>query len=147
MKKIFLSLLSLSVFLLSCESSDDDITYVKPDYLSGTWEFSKIGTINAQNVLVYEDYQNETGCEADNLVLKNDNTFVSNDFSTEGINCVNASFSGDFILDNRDLIFNYVIENIEYENVLTIVALTNTEITVSGTNDLGEIVFYKLSKQ
>jgi hypothetical protein len=146
MKKIILSILIMSVFTISCESSDDDITYKTPDYLSGKWIFKEIGTINAQNVLVYQDYVNEAACEADNLQLNPDKTFSFNDYTTEGIACVNQNFSGSYSIVNKELILNYTIENIEYEDIFTIVSLTYDEVTVSGSNDLGEIVFYKLSK-
>ena len=143
MKKIILSLFLLSLFSISCES-DDGITYQTPDYLTATWKFNNIGTINAQNVLVYQDYINEATCEADNLRLNADKTFSLNDFTLTGQNCVNESISGTYTLLNRDLTLIYLVNNIEVKTIYSIVSLTNTELVVSTLNDVEQIVFYKL---
>lgn len=146
MKKIILSILMLSLFTLSCESDDDGITYTTPDYISGKWIFKKIGTVNSQTVLIYQDYPNEATCEADNIVINQDGTFALNDFTTQGTTCVNQGISGNYSLVNKDLTLSYTIENVQYEEVLTIVSLTYDEVTLTGSDDLGQVVFYKLSR-
>jgi hypothetical protein len=146
MKKIVLSILFLSLFLTSCESDDDGITYTTPDYLSGKWAFSEIGVINDQNFVIYQDYSNEVNCEADNLVLGIDSSFVLSDFSTVSSNCQNNQTSGEYVRENKNLILFYSESGINYEKVYTIVALSYTEITVSTANSSGETIFYKLTK-
>lgn len=150
MKKLFISLLFISVASVSCDSEDDGITYTTPDYLSGKWVFSEYGTINDQLYVVYQDYANEATCEADNLELKSDNTFVLSDFSSTlvGTNvvCESEVTNGVFSRENRELTLSYTDAGIEYEKVFTINALSYNEITLSTVNNLGETEFYKLTK-
>ena len=116
------------------------------DYLSGKWAFSEIGVINDQNFVIYQDYSNEVNCEADNLVLGIDSSFVLSDFSTVSSNCQNNQTSGEYVRENKNLILFYSESGINYEKVYTIVALSYTEITVSTANSSGETIFYKLTK-
>ncbi len=150
MKKILFSILFLSVVSFSCDSEDDGITYTTPDYLSGRWNFSKIGTINNQNFVIYQNYINETTCEADNLVLRPDNTFALSDFTTVLVGttptCESDVINGQFIRQNRNLILIYRQNQIDYEITYTINALTYNEITLSTVNNIGETIFYKLTR-
>jgi hypothetical protein len=145
MKKIILSLIVLSIFIFSCES-DDGITYTTPDYITGKWNFSKIGAINSQGNVIYQDYPNTQTCEQDNLVLNADGTFEINDFSLEGTNCVNAVKSGDYTIFNKDLTIKYTEASVLVTKVYTILTLTYDEITIVTTNTTGESVFYKLTR-
>ncbi len=150
MKKTLLFVLFFAIIASSCESDDDGVTYTTPDYLSGKWVFSKYGTINAQNYVIYQDYVNEATCEADNLVLGINNTFTLNDFSSvvagSSTTCENDQTNGQYVRINRDLVLVYTENNMTYEQTFNIVALTYNEITLSTVNGLGETVFYKLVK-
>jgi hypothetical protein len=146
MKRILLSLLFLSFFLTSCESEDDGITYTAPDYITGKWNFSKIGSINSQGNVIYQDYPNTQTCESDNLVLKTDGTFEINDFSLQGTNCANTVQSGDYTLVNKDLTIKYTEASVLVTKVYTILTLTYDESTIVTNNSLGQLVFYKLTR-
>ncbi|HBI00310.1 MAG TPA: hypothetical protein PLL09_02035 [Flavobacterium sp.] len=151
MKKIFIVLLTISTFL-SCES-DDGITYVTPDYLSGKWVWDQIGAINAQNVLVYQSYVNDEGCEKNNLILNNNGSYEKNDFQLVGSVCENSQQLGSYELNNNILSLSYIDEEEEEENqnvtdYFTIISLTYTEIQISYTDkDTDELVFLKLIKE
>jgi len=147
MNKLFLYLASLSFILLSCES-DNDITYATPDYISGKWVFSKIGTINPQPVysVIYQDYQNDASCDKDNLTLNPDTTFSSNDFAAQGLSCVNTSINGSYTLVNKDITLSYTQDNVPTIETYTITALTYTELTIVG-NQNGTTTFYKLVRE
>ena len=146
MKRILLSLLFLSFFLTSCESEDDGITYTTPDYITGKWNFSKIGSINSQSNVIYQDYPNTQTCDSDNLVLNTDGTFEIKDFSLQGTNCVNTVQSGDYTLVNKDLTIKYTDASVLVTKVYTILTLTYDEVTIVTTNSLGQLVFYKLTR-
>jgi hypothetical protein len=146
MKNIVLSLLFLSFFLISCESEDNGITYTTPDYITGKWNFSKIGAINSQGNVIYQDYPNTQTCESDNLVLDADGTFEINDFSLQGTNCANAVQSGDYSLVNKNLTIKYTEASVLVTKVYTILTLTYDEVVVVTTNSLGQLVFYKLTR-
>ncbi|MFN7674681.1 hypothetical protein [Flavobacterium sp.] len=145
MKKIILTIVFLSFFAIACDS-EDDVTYTTPDYISGKWFFDKQGTINTQNIVIYQDYVNTTNCEKDNLEFHPDGTYTSNDFEANGSNCVNDVINGDYEVINKEIKLTYTEGNIEFETVFTIVSLTYTDVTVAGTNDLGEIIFFKLKR-
>jgi hypothetical protein len=145
MKKILLSLLFLSLCFTSCES-DDGITYTTPDYISGTWKFDQIGTINNQNFVLYQNYPNSQTCESDNFVLNTNGTLEINDYTLDGTNCVNAPLAGTFTLVNKDLTFTYTENNVQVTKVYTIISLTYTEMVIVNPNSLGQSVFYKLKR-
>jgi hypothetical protein len=145
MKRILLSLLFLSFFLTSCESEDVGITYTTPDYITGKWNFSKIGSINSQSNVIYQDYPNSQTCEPDNLVLKADGTFEINYFSLQGTNCFNTVQGGVYTLVNKDLTIKYTEPSVI--KVYTILTLTYDELTIVTTNSLGQLEsFYKLTR-
>jgi hypothetical protein len=149
MKKIFIILLTITTFL-SCES-DDGITYVTPDYLSGKWVLDQIGSINAQNVLVYQNYINDEGCEKNNLILNSDGSYEMNDFQLVGLTCENSQQLGSYELNNNILSLSYIDEEEENQNTtdsFTIISLTITEVQISYTeNDTEQLVFLKLKKE
>ena len=147
MKKIFLSIVFLSLICLSCES-DNDPTYKTPDYISGKWSFVKIGTINPQPVyaVIYQDYQNAANCEKDNLILNTDNTFAVNEFVASGTSCVNTSINGSYTLLNKDITLSYTVNNVANVKLYTIIALTYSELTVAE-NENGVTTFYKLIRE
>lgn len=146
MKKLVLSLLFLSLFLTSCESEDDGITYTTPDYITGKWNFSKIGAINSQGNVIYQDYPNTQTCEQDNLVLNVDGTFEINDFSLEGTSCANTVQSGEYTLVNKDLTIEYTEATVLVTKLYTIVALSYDEVTIVTTDSMGQALFYKLTR-
>ena len=147
MKKIIISILFLSIFTISCESDNEIKPYVTPDYITGKWLFKKTGSINAQNVVLYEDYVHAATCEEDNLDLKNGNkTFSLNEYTVTGTNCVNSATTGNFSILNKDLTLTYIVNNNEVKTVFTVVSLTYDELVLSTTNDVNQVVFYKLSR-
>jgi hypothetical protein len=145
MKKIIVTILFLSLFTLGCES-DDDANYTTPDYISGKWFFDKQGTINSQNVVVYQDYVNTPNCEKDNIEFRPDGTYSLNDFEANGTTCVNAVENGNYKLINKDITLTYTEGNVQVKNVFTIVSLTYTDVTIAISNNSGEITFFKLKR-
>jgi hypothetical protein len=146
MKRILISLIFISFFLFSCESEDDGITYTTSNYIVGKWNFNKIGSINSQSNVIYEDYPNTQTCEPDNLVFDADGTFEINVFSLQGTNCANTVQSGDYALVNKNLTIKYTEASVLVTKVYTILTLTYDEVTVVTTNSLGQSVFYKLTR-
>jgi hypothetical protein len=144
MKKIILLLLFFSFFLTSCESEEDGITYTTPDYITGKWNFSKIGSINSQSIVIYQDYPNTQTCESDNLILNADGTYEINDFSLQGTNCVSTAQTGNFILFNKDITVSYTENNILVTKSYTVISLTYQEMIIVTTNASGQSIFYKL---
>ena len=147
MKKVFLIFLPIFFFLLSCEE-DEDLTFVQENYILGKWFVTEIGTINANNTIVYEDYINDSECEADNLVLNQDGTYEENDFEFISASCQNEQITGNYILDNNKIVQTYIDnEGLTKQRVLSIITLTYEAINVSFTNsETNTLVFLKLRK-
>lgn len=145
MKKLILSLFIFSIVISSCES-DNGVTYTTPDYLSGKWNFTKVGNLNAQNSVIYQDYPNTQTCELDNIVFNSNGTYEFNDFSVVSANCVNMVQSGDFTVFNKDITLSYTEGGILVTKPYTVIALTYQEMTIVTLNDLGQSVYYKLTR-
>ncbi|WP_291118561.1 DUF5004 domain-containing protein [Flavobacterium sp. UBA6135] len=146
MKKIFLILFTIST-LLSCES-DDGITYTTPDYISGKWVLNQIGSINAQNVLVYQNYINGEGCEKNNYLFNSNGSYEKNEYQLVDAVCQNLQQIGTYEVNSNLIILSYFNEENQNATIdLTIVTLTYTEIQISYTDkDTNELVFLKLKK-
>jgi hypothetical protein len=147
MKKVFLTILPIFLFLFSCEG-DDELSFVQENYIIGKWFVNEIGTINANNTIVYEDYINDSDCEADHLVLNQEGTYEENDFEFISSSCQNDQITGTYVLDNNKIVKTYVdSEGITKQRVLSIISLTYEEINVSYTNsETNTLVFLKLRK-
>ena len=147
MKKVFLTILPIFLFLFSCEE-DDELSFVQENYIIGKWFVTEIGTINSNNTIVYEDYINDSECEADNLVLNQEGTYEENDFEFTSSSCQNDQITGTYILDNNKIVQTYIdSEGITKQRVLSIISLTYEEINVSYTNsETNTLVFLKLRK-
>lgn len=148
MKKVSLIFMSIFALFISCDE-DDDTTFVQENYLLGKWYVNQIGTINANNTIVYEDYINATDCEHDNLVLNENKTFEENDFEFINSSCQNFQTTGSYEVENNKIVLTYVdSEGVSMEHVLSIVTLTYEEINLSYTDtETNEIVFLKLRKE
>ena len=147
MKKVFLIFLPIFFFSLSCED-DDELTFVQENYILGKWFVTEIGTINSNNTIVYEDYINDSECEADNLVLNQEGTYEENDFEFTSSSCQNDQITGTYILDNNKIVQTYIDnEGLTKQRVLSIITLTYEEINLSYTNtETNTLVFLKLRK-
>lgn len=147
MKNVFLIFLPIFFFLLSCED-EEELTFVQENYILGKWFVTEIGTINSNNTIVYEDYINDSECEADNLVLNQEGTYEENDFEFISSSCQNDQITGTYILDNNKIVQTYVdSEGLTKQRVLSIITLTYEEINVSYTNtETNTMVFLKLRK-
>lgn len=135
--------------LISCDENEDrEANYVIPDYVSGTWEFSQIGSLNSTNTIIYQDYLNEAICDSDNIVINADKTFDFNDFIiTNGV-CSEASYSGTYTLKNSTITTKYINSlNEELTIVYTIVSLNQTEMVLSTSTADSGITFYKLERK
>ena len=148
MKKYFLIFLPIFFFSLSCEE-DDELTFVQENYILGKWFVTEIGTINANNTIVYEDYSNDSECEADNLVLDQDGTYEENDFEFINASCQNEQITGTYILDNNKIVQTYIDgDGQSKQRVLSIITLTYEEINLSYTDSAtSTLVFLKLRKE
>lgn len=139
----------MAVFALciSCDD-DDDNTFVQEDFVLGKWYLNQIGSINAQNKVVYVDYVNTTDCEDDNLVFNEDNTFEENDFELINSTCQNLQNTGTFDVQSNKIILSTMVDGVAMEQTYTIVSLTYVDITITYTDtETNKIVFLKFLKQ
>ena len=139
----------MAVFALciSCDD-DDDNTFVQEDFVLGKWYLNQIGSINAQNKVVYVDYVNTTDCEDDNLVFNEDNTFEENDFELINSACQNFQNTGTFDVQSNKIILSIMVDGVAMEQTYTIVSLTYVDITITYTDtETNKIVFLKFLKQ
>jgi hypothetical protein len=154
MNKKILYLASLTLGLLSlssCEENKDfDPTYVIPNYFTGKWELTQTGSLNSSNVLYYDDVVKDESCEFDNVVLGADMSFLENDY-TFGSSCELETLGGHYSILNGDIVLTYndltpgdgVGPDVE---TFDVVALTNTNMELSYTNESGDLVFLKFTK-
>lgn len=139
----------MAVFALciSCDD-DDDTAFVQEDFVLGKWYLNQIGSINAQNKVVYVDYVNTTDCEDDNLVFNEDNTFEENDFELINSTCQNLQNTGTFDVQSNKIILSTMVDGVAMEQTYTIVSLTYVDITITYTDtETNKIVFLKFLKQ
>lgn len=144
------SLLFLPIFFLSLScQEDEELTFVQENYILGKWFVTEIGTINANNTIVYEDYISDSECEADNLVLNQDGTYEENDFEFISASCQNNQITGTYILDNNKIVQTYIDgDGQSKQRILSIITLTYEEINLSYTDsDTSTLVFLKLRKE
>lgn len=147
MKKITLLVMAVFALCISCDD-DDDNTFVQEDFVLGKWYLNQIGSINAQNKVVYVDYVNTTNCEDDNLVFNEDNTFEENDFELINSTCQNLQNTGTFDVQSNKIILSTMVDGVAMEQTYTIVSLTYVDITITYTDtETNKIVFLKFLKQ
>lgn len=147
MKKITLLVMAVFALCISCDD-DDDNTFVQEDFVLGKWYLNQIGSINAQNKVVYVDYVNTTDCEDDNLVFNEDNTFEENDFELINSTCQNLQNTGTFDVQSNKIILSTMVDGVAMEQTYTIVSLTYVDITITYTDtETNKIVFLKFLKQ
>ena len=146
MKKITLLVMAVFALCISCDD-DDDNTFVQEDFVLGKWYLNQIGSINAQNKVVYVDYVNTTDCEDDNLVFNEDNTFEENDFELINSTCQNLQNTGTFDVQSNKIILSTMVDGVAMEQTYTIVSLTYVDITITYTDtETNKIVFLKFLK-
>ncbi|MDD2984971.1 hypothetical protein [Flavobacterium sp.] len=147
MKKITLLVMAVFALCISCDD-DDDTAFVQEDFVLGKWYLNQIGSINAQNKVVYVDYVNTTDCEDDNLVFNEDNTFEENDFELINSTCQNLQNTGTFDVQSNKIILSTMVDGVAMEQTYTIVSLTYVDITITYTDtETNKIVFLKFLKQ
>lgn len=143
MKKLIYILLFTSIFL-SCES-DEEITYTTPDYISGKWFLKEIGSVNSNNLLVFQPYINDAGCENDNLLLDPSNSFTETNFTATTSGCTNISLNGTYNLNigARTLTLNYGENQIEQ---FIVSQLFFEEMLLVAPNDIGVLTYYRYTR-
>jgi hypothetical protein len=152
-KIVYLASLTMGLLSLSsCEENDDfDANYVIPNYFTGTWELTQTGSLNADNnVLYYDDVIKAENCEFDNVVLGADMSFTENDY-TFATACELESFAGKYAVSDGNIVLTYNDEDptdeIDAETAtFDVIALTNTNMELSYTDESGELVFLKFTK-
>jgi hypothetical protein len=150
MKKLnIIVLLAISsLFFVSCEE-DDETNFTQPNYLAGKWVPVKIGGLNSQGVLNYQDYQNSADCDLDNLVFNQDSSFEYHDFEFIDNACDDNNIDGTYALDNNRINLVYTdSDGLEVTETRNILSLTFTEMEITYTDsETNQIVFLKLQKQ
>lgn len=155
MNKKILYLASLAIGLLSlasCEENKDfDPSYVAPNYFVGKWELTQTGSLNAANVLFYDDVEKNENCEFDNIILGADMSFAENDFEFIAGACNLEADGGQYMIVDGNLVFTYgdadPTDAIPAEVVIVdVIALTDTNLEVSLTDDNGDLAFLKFTK-
>jgi hypothetical protein len=147
MKKISLLVLAVFALCISCDE-DDDLTFVRENFILGKWNLAQTGSVNSQNKVVYVDYINDTECEDDNLVFNENNTFEENDFELINAACQNLQTTGTFDVQDSKIVLSFTVDGVATEQTLIIVSLTFIDITVTYTDtETNQIVFLKFLKQ
>lgn len=130
MKKItvlFVSVLTIVLAISSCSKDDDNA----PASIEGKWNFSKVGGVVAGHEML-ADYPNQSGCSKDNINLKSDGTFFSEDYDSSNTPCEKSTEAGVYTKTSTTLSINVggSTETIE------ILSLTSSELKVKDTNGM-----------
>lgn len=148
-KGTLLLLLASALFLNSCDDEDTK-DFEQKNYLAGQWVPVKIGSLNAQNIVHYTDYQNDTACDVDNIFFNEDLTYVQNDYSDNAGTCENSSETGTYTLQGNTVVLTHIDETQDpsaVERALTVTNLNYNTMEVTYTDSVTHnLVFITLNK-
>lgn len=102
-KRLLLALiLSIGLFTTSCSNDDNEGETLAP--LTGKWDLSKTGIVDAGgNEQLVDAPENQSGCNKDYLELKLDNTAHVGDYSSTVTNCALTVQSGIYSRSHNNL--------------------------------------------
>jgi hypothetical protein len=150
MKKGTLLLLLASVLFLNSCDDKDTTDFEQKNNLAGQWIPVKIGSLNAQNVVRYTDYQNDAACDVDNIFFNQDSTYVQNDYSDNAGTCENDSETGTYAVQGNTIVLTYIDETQTpsvIERALTVTNLNYNTMEVVYTDSVTHnLVFITLNK-
>lgn len=149
-KFIYIALVLIgSLGVVSCDE-EDDTTFVSPNYLVGKWNLAQVGTLNSQNVLVYQNVDN-SNCAADSYTFGADYNFTASDFTYDGTTCTEDAGTGTYEIIPGNLVLEFADEiatdTLPGETrTMTLRSLSDVSLELINSNQAGAITFYKYSK-
>ncbi len=138
MKLKFMILPALLMVLgtTSCNDDDEEQFQLPAATLTGKWNYSKVGQVVA-GVEVFQDYENEAGCNRDYIELGNNNTYVEVDYDSTDEPCQAITTTGTFAVTGNTV----VVDAGDDSFTGTILNLSYTELKVKD-NESGTIVVF-----
>lgn len=148
-KGTLLLLLASALFLNSCDDEDTK-DFEQKNNLAGKWVPVKIGSLNAQNIVHYTDYQNDEACDVDNIFFNEDLTYVQNDYSDNAGVCENSSETGTYAVQGNTVVLTHIDETQDpsaVERALTVTNLNYNTMEVAYTDSVTHnLVFITLNR-
>lgn len=104
MNKInLLFLLVIACIAISC-NQNDDVKYVKQDYLKGVWKVSETGVTNNQGIVKYVGV---TECDSTSYTFGEDKSFEEKNFNSDNGVCTGSQITGTYVLEDSKTLISY----------------------------------------
>ncbi len=127
---------------VSCEG-EDDTNYVQKNYLSGMWNLTHVGALNASGILNYQEVSNRD-C-SDSYLFNEDLTASVTYRVTTSDACNSETVSGTYKIVNGNI--ELLLTGAETPMILDMLTLTDKELSFVYTSpSTSKLVFLKMSK-
>lgn len=148
MKKINLVVaLSILVAGVSACEGDDDVTFVQQDYLAGKWNVTEVGSLNSQNNIEYQNYDN---CDQDHYTFTEENLYQESLFTLEeNGTCTNNTVEASFQRQGSNIVISHPNDDgVMVNHIKKVISLDYTEMEITYTDSLtDQLVFKKLVRE